>query len=34
MDNPMMAIDKFSGFPMYGISRMSKDLKKEGVYKP
>ena len=34
MENPMMAIDKFSGFPMYGISRMSKDLKKEGVYKP
>jgi hypothetical protein len=34
MENPMMAIDKFSGFPMYGISRMAKEIKKEGVYKP
>jgi hypothetical protein len=34
IENPMMAIDKFTGFPMYGIGKMSKDIKKEGVYKP
>ena len=34
IENPMMLIDKFSGFPMYGISRMAKDVRKEGVYQP
>ena len=34
LENPMMLMDKFAGFPLYGISKMAKDIKREGVYKP
>ena len=34
LENPMMAIDKFTGFPMYGIGKMAREIKKEGIYKP
>ena len=34
LENPMMLVDKMSGFPLYGIGRMRKQLKDEGVYKP
>ena len=33
-ENPMMLIDKFTGMPMYGVQRMAKQVKDEGVYKP
>ena len=34
LENPMMVIDKFTGMPMYGVQRMAKRIKEEGVYRP
>ena len=34
LENPAALMDKMTGFPMYGLRKMSKQVREEGVYQP